>query len=210
MTYFYLLSFGCIFLGMLQTVLILVKKSVWRPINWMLRTIQKVIPFIQNFVFFTLFFRFLTENILIDMVSFSGEIWLLIQNKHRNLKTSASLATIALIVIIAKIAIFIFLMIMSTYQSSKLFFLHDGLKKSRCWLIFYYSHYLIVRLIYASLVLFTPLTNSGVVMIFLLITQLISLCSNFLNLYASKLLYFQTLTTREFNLLIDICIMTAL
>ena len=172
--------------------------------------IELIIPGFKNFVFFTLFFWFLSENILIDMASFAVEMRLLITPKGRNLETNISLVTISFLWILLKLAIYIYLMIVSTKKTSFLFFLHNGLKPGRVWLIIYYSHYLIVRLLYAFLVFFTSQTHTKVVMFLLLFTQLASLLLNFVKLYSSKLLYFQTLTTWEFNLLIDISILIAI
>ena len=165
---------------------------------------------IKKVIYFTIFFWFLTENLFMDMVSWGVEIQTYFSPSKRHLISAPSLISISSIWISIKIVGFVLFVIFTTKHSSKLYYLHLGLSEKWCKLVIYYIHFLFIWLLIALLVLFTPFSNSIVVVSLLLGLFVVSLIINCFKLFRSKLLLFQILLARELNLLTDTSILLAL
>jgi len=113
----------------------------------------------------------------------------------------AQIATSAAFFLI-KFILFLFVIIFWK-RKQNLIYLFDGLQMN-CFLYYlYYFHYVAFRVILAVILSLNGYVKIIIVLSILLIVQFLSVCYNIIKLYSKKMLYFQVLALREFNLLCD-------
>lgn len=104
---------------------------------------------------------------------------------------------------ILKILILFKFLWLSANKSSRIFFILDGINSDVRLIWIYFSHFIIVRILFAFMVYTAAYVQAGTMVVLLLIIQVISFLINILKLYNSTLLHFQILIFWELNLLID-------
>ena len=148
---------------------------------------------LAKFAIFTLFFKYLTENFLYDVVSFAIDI-ILQRTSHWNLTMSVEQVQLILIIfsalILAAKLIFTFIVIFGWKWKSELIYLYDGIKLKVMFFIIYFTHYFIIWFLLALLIGLTGTVNKIALVSLLFFFQFMSFGVNILNLFSWKVLHF--------------------
>lgn len=142
---------------------------------------------------FTLFHRFLTENLISDLISLAVDILLQISKDEHKSKSQLLVDTtfilLSALMIASKIVLIWIFMLKFAKPSSSKFFLFDGIHPQRVKL--YFTHLILYRLCLAVLVLLTNTVNLKARVILLMLLQLASLLWHVKKMYSTRLLYLQ-------------------
>lgn len=138
-----------------------------------------------------------------------NEVYL--QNKRKLDDSSANFIMIllALVFIVFKVSLFSLIIITQSKPNSWLNFLFDGLHKNQYWILLYWIHYFVYRLILGFLITLSTVGYQSTALITLLVMQFFSILYNSFWFYESKLLYIQVLITREINLFVILGILSS-
>jgi len=112
-----------------------------------LKYIEGKLPGIWQMIIYTLFFRFITEELLFDFVSLSIDFKMQIfpnEGSHVQLKLDFVLLIASILLIALKI--FLIFQIIKTHaiQTSKLWFLFNGLSYEKKRIYIYFAHFIFI------------------------------------------------------------------
>ena len=143
---------------------------------------------------FTLFFRYLSENLLGDLNSLFIDIKLSLQADHRQLLSlSKGLILGSVFFILLKGLLYHLIIFCNLNPSSRLNFLFTGLNKRKIRLMMYFFHFLAFRIFVSALIFLDLYLPSKAVLMICLILQFFWTLMHLIKVYDTTLLYFSIL-----------------
>lgn len=146
---------------------------------------------------FTLFLRYLTENMQFDFMSFIIDI--ILQDYNLSISKGFSIAVVQFIMICFSGVLLLFkllvliIVIKFWRKRTELLYLFEEIKHKWYVYLIYFGHHAFFRIFVATIFLLSTKASKVILINILVFGQLISLLTNVIPLYKSKLLYFQIL-----------------